>query len=71
MRLVNRAKLPPEPYAVLMGEVPEHHTLLEVVAWGDHQRPPLRVTQVVTQDEFTHDVIIPWRNGLVLVYGAT
>jgi hypothetical protein len=32
---------------------------------------PEVVAAVVLQDEFTHDVIVPWRDGLVLVYDTT
>jgi len=71
MRIVNRANLTPASLAALESEVPEHSTLLELVAWGRRRQPPLLITQVVTQDEFTHDVVVPWREGLVLVYGAT
>jgi hypothetical protein len=71
MRIANRANLSPAAHAALGRELPEHHTLLEAVEWSSRQQPPLPVAEVVTQDEFTHDVIIPWRDGLVLVYGVT
>lgn len=32
---------------------------------------PSVVADVIVQDEFTHDVIVPWRDGLVLIYDAT
>ena len=32
---------------------------------------PQVVADVIVQDEFTHDVLIPWREGLVLVYDTT
>lgn len=71
MRLVNHAKLSPHVLIALEQALPDHHTLLEVVTWGLGQQPPLSVAEAVTQDEFTHDLIVPWRDSLVLVYGAT
>jgi hypothetical protein len=71
MRLVNRANLSSERLAELERELPVHHTLLEVIAWGSAQQPPRLVAAAITQDEFTHDVVIPWRDGLKLVYGVT
>ncbi|HWQ33764.1 MAG TPA: hypothetical protein VNQ79_13020 [Blastocatellia bacterium] len=39
--------------------------------WAAAQSPPLVVAAVITQDEYTHDLLLPWRDGLTLVYGAT
>jgi hypothetical protein len=71
MRLANRANLSSEAYAALEAELREHHTLQAVVRWGLAQHPPVLVTEVVAQDEFTLDVALPWGDGLVLIYGAT
>jgi hypothetical protein len=32
---------------------------------------PTIVSDVVIQDEFTHDVVVPRRNGRTLVFGTT
>jgi len=32
---------------------------------------PTIVSEVIVQDEFTHDVIVPRADGLVLVYDTT
>jgi hypothetical protein len=46
-----------------------------VMAWALSHPPgtfiPSVVAEVIVQDEFTHDVIVPWREGLVLVYDTT
>lgn len=36
-----------------------HRTLAEAVAWGLARSPPALVADVVTQDEFTLDVLVP------------
>lgn len=47
-----------------------HRTLSEAVAWGLAQSPPCVVADVITQDEYTHDVIIP-AGPSWLVYDTT
>jgi hypothetical protein len=36
------------------------HTLADVLAWGARQTPRVNVTEIVTQDEYTHDVVLPF-----------
>jgi hypothetical protein len=42
-----------------------------VVRWGVLYTPPRMVADVIVQDEFTHDVIVPFQDGLHLVYDTT
>ena len=46
-------------------------TLGPVLEWLRAQDPPRNVHDIITQDEYTHDVIIPWGERLVLVFDAT
>jgi hypothetical protein len=46
-------------------------TLGAVLEWLRAQDPPRLVSDVVTQDEYTHDVIVPWSECLVLVFDTT
>jgi len=46
-------------------------TLEDVLAWARAQRPEAEIVDVIVQDEFTHDVILPWSHGLYLVYDTT
>lgn len=49
-------------------------SLSDVLRWGRQQPPgmhPAVITDVVVQDEFTHDAIVPWRDGRALVFGST
>ncbi|WP_342380741.1 hypothetical protein NVS55_13885 [Myxococcus stipitatus] len=45
--------------------------LQDVVRWGFSDTPPRDVTEVVVQDEFTHDVVVPWKDGSYLVFDTT
>ena len=71
MEIVDRVGLSPEQLAALRAEIEGHVTLERVVRWGLARSPQRWVEDVVVQDEFTHDVILPIREGLVLVYDAT
>jgi hypothetical protein len=46
-------------------------TLAAVLDWLRGQNPPRRVAEIVTQDEYTHDVIVPWAERLFLAFDAT
>ena len=59
----------------LAAEVARFETLSEVIAWGravpGRTSAPEVITDVVVQDEFTHDAIVPVRADLIVVVGAT
>jgi hypothetical protein len=69
--LDDRAGLAPETRAALAAEVARHATLGDVVRWALADSPPRLVAEVVVQDEYTHDVVLPGRDGLWLVYDTT
>ena len=75
MRVVNHAGLSSERIAEIAGELSGQHNLRDVLGWALAQPAgvflPSVVAEVVVQDEFTHDVVVPWREGLVLVYDTT
>lgn len=47
------------------------HSLGDLVAWAFAQKPAYEIAEVVVQDEFTHDVVLPWKDGLTLVFDTT
>jgi hypothetical protein len=49
----------------------ERRPLAEVLAWARAQRLPLTVTEIVTQDEYTHDILVEVEPRLCLVFDAT
>ena len=74
MRVENQSDLSPDKLREIQAAVPHLENLKDMMAWafsspGDFE--PTVVVDVVVQDEFTHDVIVPWRDGLVLVYDTT
>jgi hypothetical protein len=46
-------------------------TLEDVVRWGLMSDPRRMVEEVVVQDEYTHDVVMPYADGLYLVFDTT
>ncbi|MFL5549255.1 MAG: hypothetical protein ACJ77Q_02075 [Gemmatimonadaceae bacterium] len=47
------------------------HTLAEVLAWAREQEPVRQVSEIVTQDEYTHDVVLPFDGSHFVVFDAT
>lgn len=75
MRIINYANLPPDEIAQLEHNLSGQQNLNDVMKWALAHPPgtfiPTVVSDVIVQDEFTHDVIVPYRDGLVLVYDTT
>lgn len=44
----------------MIPELPALATLAAVVRWGLAQSPPEMIADVVVQDEYSHDVVLPW-----------
>ena len=64
-QLDNQANLADDVLAGLADEVARHGSLAEAVVWAPE------VLDVVVQDEYTHDVVLRGRDGLVFVYDTT
>jgi hypothetical protein len=69
--LTNRARLNDAQIAELAAEVGGHTTLEQVLHWGLSHKPPRRVEEIVTQDEYTHDVLVPLAAPLYLAYDVS
>lgn len=51
--------------------VREQRTLGDVLEWGHSRTPSQDVEEIVTQDEYTHDVVVRWDAEHYLVYDTT
>lgn len=75
MRVLNHASLPFQAIAEIEAELSGQSNLKDVMNWALSSPAgtfiPQVVADVIVQDEFTHDVVVPWRDGLVLVYDTT
>ncbi len=68
--LIDYANLDEATRARLAGIVAAQTSLERVLNWGRAQRPPIDIESILTQDEYTHDVLIPFE-GRYLVYDTT
>ena len=64
------ANLPEDTRRTIEREVLPLRSLEHVVRWAFSRTPPSKVADVVVQDEYTHDVVIPWRE-VHLVFDTT
>jgi len=75
MRVANHANLSSDAVADIAADLSGQENLKDVMSWALSSRSGafIRsvVAEVIVQDEFTHDVVVPWRDGLVLVYDTT
>ena len=69
--LTDRAHLDPAELRRLGAAVAEQRTLGDVLEWGRSQSPVRQVEEIVTQDEYTHDVLVPLEVPLYLVYDVS
>ena len=71
---INLTTLPEAEFDLIAAEIDRHAGLNQILAWAatkpNDEVHPQYVAEVITQDEFTHDVIVPYRN-LFLVYDTT
>jgi hypothetical protein len=70
-RMSNYAGLTPAELAALEAMTAAHGGLDDIFAWGRRQSPVVVPVDIVKQDEFTHDVLLPLPGDRWLVYGTT
>ena len=68
--LIDYASLDAATRARLTASVATHISLERVLDWARTQRPPVDIESILTQDEYTHDVLIPFE-GRYLAYDTT
>jgi hypothetical protein len=61
----------PSEIAVFQSELKDQRTLGDVLDWLRAQTPPRSVTDILTQDEYTHDVVVHWSDHRYLAFDAT
>ena len=69
--LHDHAGLPGDERDRLAALVQGHGTLAAVLAWAQAERPPRAIVEIVTQDEYTHDVVLPLAAERYLAYDTT
>jgi hypothetical protein len=67
----DRVGLEPGVRSELERKILSLRMLEDVVRWGYSLMPARDIADVVVQDEFSHDVLLPWEGGLYLVFDTT
>ncbi|MGL4555346.1 MAG: hypothetical protein ACRC33_29615 [Gemmataceae bacterium] len=67
----NRAGLSAEAFAPLEAALREQSSMRRAMAWWFAHQPPLSPAGMITQDEFSYDLLIPHPGGLVLSYATS
>ena len=67
----NRANLPPDAFEPMRRCLETHCTMERALAWFFAQSPPLAPDDLVPQDEFSYDLLVPYRAGLFLNYATS
>jgi hypothetical protein len=71
IRVANREQLEPGEFARLDANLTAQRSVRQVLDWLPRHEPPLRMEDMVTQDEFSHDILVPYEKELYLVYDST
>jgi hypothetical protein len=67
----NRAGLEAADLSRIAGALARQRSIKHAVDWLAAHNPPITPTEIVTQDEFSHDILVPYAVGLWLVYDTT
>jgi hypothetical protein len=67
----NRTNLPARDFDSIARMVACHRSIKHALDWMLSQRPPLELSDMVTQDEFSHDFLVAYMGGLWLSYDST
>lgn len=71
MSLFLRASVDAATLADIEAVTGSMRTLEDVVRWGLLSKARRMIEEVVVQDEYTHDVVMPYADGLYLVFDTT
>jgi hypothetical protein len=69
MNATNYTPIPDDQLSTLYTELSQHQALTQVIEWVIANKAPFPT--VVAQDEYTLDVVVRGRDGLVVVYDTT
>jgi hypothetical protein len=67
----NRARLSPEDFTRLATVLASQHSMKHTLEWLLSHQPPPAPSDIITQDEFSHDILVAYRGELYLVYDST
>jgi hypothetical protein len=73
-KVKNRSNLSEEDFEKISHDLQQHQSLQDLLRWAQRQPEgaliPGAIAELIVQDEFTHDLVVPWQN-VFIVYGTT
>ena len=66
--ITNRASLPDAQFEPLREILSRQTSMERALVWFFSSRPPLAPVDMVAQDEFSYDLLVPFTDGLTLSY---
>ena len=69
--VTNAGAIDRELYDRVAPQLRAQRTLGDVLSWARAQSPPRSVTEIVAQDEYTHDVVVELGAPYYLVFDTT
>ena len=67
----NRSALRAEDFARIAKAVASHGSIRQALVWFLGHNPPLAPSEMVTQDEFSHDILVAYPGDRWLAYSTT
>jgi hypothetical protein len=67
----NLAGLPLTEFEPLQTQLSQLHSMLRVLKWLESFQPALRPDDLIPQDEFSYDLLVPLPDGLYLSYDTS
>jgi hypothetical protein len=71
MEVQDMSRLADRDLAVLQGSLAPLRNLGDLLDWARRLEPPVPSPVVLTQDEYTHDVLVPYGGGRWLDFDTT
>lgn len=71
MQVIEHVSLTVPERSWLQGAVAGIHNLGDLLDWAGTLEPPVVSPEVITQDEYTHDVLVPIPDGRLLAFDTT
>jgi hypothetical protein len=69
--VANLAALPEERFAPLREDLRQQTSMERALAWFFSRQPPLAPEDLVPQDEFSYDLLVPYPGALYLSYDTS
>ena len=69
--VANRAALPDEQFEAMRRVLCRQTSVERALAWWFGQTPPLAPEDIVSQDEFSYDLLVPCGEGMYLSYDTS